>query len=216
MSNTLHDRLSQYIRDLFGSEDAVLDNIQADSAREGLPAISIRAEEGRLLNVLLRAAGARRVVEVGTLAGYSGIWIARALPPEGKLITLERDPRHAEIARRNFERAGLAARVEVREGPALASLEALAAESPFDAIFIDAYKGDYPAYLDWAQEHIRVGGLILAHNALLGGAVVEPGKRPAAEVEALLTFNRRLATDPRLAGIIVPLGDGLSAAVRLG
>jgi caffeoyl-CoA O-methyltransferase len=209
------ERLGGYIRELFGPEDEVLESIRARTLDEGLPQIQIRPEEGRMLQFLIKANHARRVIELGTLAGYSGVWIGRALPEDGRLITLEIDHYHAAVARESFERAGLSDRVEVRVGDALSSLAGLSAEGPFDAIFIDAAKTEYPAYLDWAVDHIRVGGLIVAHNAFRRGRIVAPAEEHDDKVRGTLAFNRRLADDPRLLGTIIPLGDGLAVAVRL-
>lgn len=209
------DALSHYTRDLFAREDEALRAIRARSDAHGLPRIHIRPEEGLMLQFLLTAIGARRVVEIGTLAGYSGTWMARALPAGGRLITLEIDPEHAAVARESFEQAGVADRVEVRVGHALESLKALSDEGPFDAVFIDAAKRDYPAYLDWSVENIRTGGLIMAHNAFWHGRVVRPDWQDNPDVKGLRLFNRRLAEDPRLLATIIPVGDGIAVAVRL-
>jgi caffeoyl-CoA O-methyltransferase len=209
------DRLNDYLHELFGQEDEVLKTIRERSLDEGLPSIQIRPEDGLMLQFLLAANHARRVIELGTLAGYSGVWIGRILPEDGHLITVEVDEERAQVARESFRLAGLSDRVEVRVGDALRSLAGLAAEGPFDAIFIDATKTDYPAYLDWAVDHIRVGGLIIAHNAFRRGRIVEPANRHDDKVRGTLAFNRRLAEDPRLLGTIIPMGDGLAVAVRL-
>jgi caffeoyl-CoA O-methyltransferase len=209
------ERLGDYIHDLFGPEDEVLQSIRARTLEAGMPQIQIRPEEGRMLQFLMKASHARRVIEVGTLAGYSGVWIGRALPEDGRLITLEIDEDHAAVARETFARAGLSDRVEVRVGDALSSLAGLSADGPFDAIFIDAAKTEYPAYLSWAVDHIRVGGLIVAHNAFRRGAVVAPAGQHDDQVRGTLAYNRRLSEDPRLLGSIIPLGDGLAVAVRL-
>lgn len=175
----------------------------------------VHPEEGQMLRFLLAAVGARRVIEIGTLVGYSGLWMARALPEDGLLITLEREPECAAVARAFFEQAGLSARVEVRLGSALDILPELTAEGPFDAVFIDADKDRYPEYLDWSVENIRPGGLIMAHNAFLAGAIVGLRKRAPRHVKAVQALNRRLADDPRLLGTIIPVGDGIAAAIRL-
>ena len=174
---------------------------------------------GRLLGILVRAVGARRVLELGTLGGYSAIWMARALPTDGRLISLEVNPHHAEVARANLARAGVAERVEVRVGQALDLLPAVTAEAPFDLVFIDADKVSYPAYLEWAVRLVRPGGLIVADNVLRGGAVIDPS--PAdVDARAIYEFNRRAAAHPRLDAIILPNRGGrdgiLIAAVRAG
>lgn len=210
------DDLHAYLSHLFGGEDEVLAGLRQTMEDNGLPAIEIEPENGRLLQFLLTAVGARRVAEIGTLAGYSGIWLARSLPAEGRLITLEKNPERAEIARESFARAGLADRVTVRVGEAPAGLDALAADGPFDAVFIDADKARYPAYLDWAIENLRPGGLVLAHNAFMYGAVIDPARQSDADVRGMRAFNQRLSDDPGLLGVIIPIGDGIAAAVRLG
>lgn len=215
MDESVREKLDQYRLDLFAPEDDILRRVQAESQAAGLPAISIHADDGRMLQFLLKAIGAQRIIELGTLGGYSGIWLARALPADGRLFTLDINPTHADFARRMFELAGLSDRIEIRLGNALDNLHKLAADAPFDAIFIDADKDSYPAYLDWAIEHIRPGGLILAHNAFFGGSVIGAEERDPKLVDGLKTFNQRLASDPRLLGTIIPIGDGLAAAVRL-
>jgi caffeoyl-CoA O-methyltransferase len=212
---TYDDRHAAYITGLFTAHDAVLQRIREDLPRRGLPAISIKPEEGRFLQFLVRACGARRAVEIGTLGGYSGIWIARALPPGGRLITLEREPRHAAVAREHFALAGVADRVEIRLGEARALLAQLAAEGPFDFCFVDAEKADYDAYLDWALAGLRPGGVVAVHNAFQVGAVVDPD-RHEAQTEIVRAFNRRFAAEPRLLGTIYPAGDGMLVGVVLG
>ena len=206
--------LAAYIERLFAREDEVLRELRAEIARRGMPEIYITPEEGKLLQVLLAAVGARRVLEIGALAGYSAIWMARALPPGGKLITLEIEPTYAELAREFARRAGLAGVIEVRLGVAMESLRQLVEErvAPFDACFIDADKAGYPAYLQWALRLVRPGGIILGDNVLWGGLVLEEPPRDD-DTLALQVFNRRLATDPNLVSTIIPIRDGLAVAV---
>jgi predicted O-methyltransferase YrrM len=161
--------------------------------------------------VLLRAVNARKVLEVGTLGGYSAVWMARALPEGGKLLTLEIEPTHAEFARRHLERAGVADRVEVRVGRALELLPALDGEQ-FDVVFLDADKEPLPTYFEWALRLLRPGGLIIADNALWGGRVLDDRVDDDA-TRAVREFNRRLATDPRVTGIVVPTHDGVAIGV---
>ncbi len=212
MNERVRKACERYVEGLFAPEDEVLRDLRREMRAAGLPEIYISAEEGRLLQVLLRAIGARRVVELGTLGGYSAVWIARALPESGRLITVERDPTRAELARRHIGRAGLEARVEVRVGEALELLDSLAAEGPFDAVFIDADKESYPRFLDWCLKVVRSGGLVIGDNALQGGEVVDDSARNA-EVQGIREFNRRLARDPRLTSIVVPTRDGVAIAV---
>ncbi|MBN1426732.1 MAG: O-methyltransferase [Anaerolineae bacterium] len=209
------DALDRYTRDLFASEDDILDSIQFESQARGLPQIHIRPEEGHMLQFLLTAIGARRVIEIGTLAGYSSVWLVRALSPNGRLITMESDPERAQLAREFFKRVGLGGRIEVLDGPARESLRSIAPQGPFDAIFMDAPKDDYPAYLEWSIDHIRSGGLIMAHNAFWGGAVVGAVQRDERQLQSLLSFTHSVANDKRLLGTIIPVGDGIVAAIRL-
>jgi predicted O-methyltransferase YrrM len=209
-----NDSVSQYIQNLFVRQDATQSYILEDSLKSGLPAINVKPEEGRFLQFLVRACGIMKAVEIGTLGGYSGTWIARGLPPGGRLITLEKSPENAEIARRHFAAAGVLDRIEIRLGDALESLRSLSAEGPFDFVFIDADKTGYPAYYEWAMQNVRQGGLITAHNAFRKGSVA--GQVPPDEyTEMMSAFNRRLADDPRLISTIFPAGDGTLIAVKV-
>lgn len=214
MSPVYNDQISQYITELFAVQDEVLQTIKQASNDHGLPSISVKPEEGRFLQFLVRACGVKKALEIGTLGGYSGVWIARGLPPGGRLITLERDAARAEIARGHFAAAGLAQTVEVRVGDAHDLLQDLRQESPFDFVFIDAEKTGYPAYLDWAMGNVRLGGVIAAHNAFRKGSVA--GLVPDDEYTAIMReFNRRVATDERLISTIFPAGDGMVLAVKI-
>lgn len=204
-----------YIRELFAQEDDLLREIREEAAERGLPDIHIRPEEGRMLQFLLKTVSARRVLEVGALAGYSGVWIARALPEDGRLFSLEKDAERARIVRESFRRAGLSEKAEVRVGQAPGGLEALSTEGPFCAVFLDADKSGYPDYLDWALDNVRVGGLVLAHNAFQRGRVLDP-EQDSDAVLGVRAFNERLAEEPQLFGTIIPIGDGIAAAVRVG
>lgn len=209
-----NDQASQYISEIFAVQDEALQYARQEADHQNLPGISINPEEGRFLQFLARASGGRKALEIGTLGGYSGIWIARGLLPNGNLITLEKDARHAEVARQNFAVAGLSERVAVRVGDAHELLVGLRAEGPFDFVFIDAEKPGYPAYLDWALENVRIGGVIAAHNAFRRGTVL--GSGPTGELaEIMRVFNRRVATDPRLISTIFPAGDGTVIAVKI-
>ncbi|MFN0152529.1 MAG: O-methyltransferase [bacterium] len=201
-----NDEFARYTTALFAAEDDALRAAREESLRAGLPAISIQAEEGRFLGLLARAVGARRAVEIGTLGGYSAIWIARGLAPGGRLITIDASSKHASVARANVARAGLDC-VEVREGNAHQLLPKLTAEGPFDFCFIDAEKVGYDAYLTWALANVRVGGAIAAHNAFRGGELLEAAKADADTV-AMRAVNERFAREPRLAATIFPAGDG--------
>ena len=207
----MHDGTSDYLAALFAPEDPILLALREEADRTGLPPIAISPDEGRLLQVLLRAVDARRVLEVGTLGGYSAIWMARAMPPDGRLLTLEIDPGHADFARRHLARAGVADRVEVRVGRALDLLPALDGER-FDVVFLDADKEPLPTYFDWSLRLLRPGGLLIADNALWGGRVLDARADDDA-TRGVREFNRRLATDPRVTGIVVPTHDGVAIGV---
>ncbi len=208
-------RLSDYVSGLFAREDAVLEEVRAEIARRGLPEIYVSAEAGRMLQFLMVAIGARRVLEIGALGGYSAIWMARALPADGRLVSLEIDPARADLARTFAARAGLGDIVEVQVGDARERLPLLRDEPPFDAVFIDADKEGYSAYLEMAIGLVRPGGLIVADNAFWSGRVLEESPESEA-TRALRAFNERLASDPRLTATIIPVGDGLAVAVAGG
>ncbi|MBN1119745.1 MAG: O-methyltransferase [Anaerolineae bacterium] len=212
---TIQEKLVEYVRELYAVEDEALRRSKTLSIERGIPQINIRPEEGRILQLMLMAVGAKKVVEIGTLAGYSGTWMARALPEDGRLISLEIEEEHAEAAREVFEKAGVGDRVEIRVGPAMATLVEIEGLGPFDAVFIDADKTGYPDYLAWAVENLRVGGLVMAHNTFRRGNVVNPEAQNRPDVIAMKQFNERLANDPRLLGTIIPVGDGIGTAIRV-
>ena len=202
-----------YLRDLFHSDDADLSRLQAEAEAEGIPKISIGPEQGKFLQLLVQLTGARKALEIGVLGGYSGAWIARALPEGGKLIGLELEQKHADFACMQWKRMGLADRIEVLVGPALDSLPGLAGEAPFDLIFIDADKGNYPAYLDYAIRYSRPGTVILGDNVHMGGGVVDPERQDSEWVQGMRSFARTLSKDERLMSTVVPYSDGLAMAV---
>lgn len=160
-----------FFNDRLIGHDAVLDKVQASCTAAGLPSISVAANQGRLLNLLASLVGARRILEIGTLGGYSAIWMARALPADGRLLSLEIDAKHAEVARANLALAGLADRVEVRLGKAIDLLPAVT--GPFDLVFIDADKPSNPDYFAWAMRLVRPGSVIVVDNVVRGGTVAD-------------------------------------------
>lgn len=211
--------VDEYAADLFVGDDPVLKGTLADSTAAGLPEIAVSPAYGKLLTLLARAVGARRILEIGTLGGYSTICLARALPPDGRLVSLEINPFHADVARANIARAGLAGQVEVLVGRAVDSLAALAAASrgPFDLIFIDADKPGYTDYLAWSLRLTRSGTLIIADNVVRRGNVIDPESNDP-NVQGVRRFNEMLAAEPRVeATILQTVGekgyDGLAIAV---
>jgi caffeoyl-CoA O-methyltransferase len=204
------EALSQYITETFAAEDEALRRVREMIPQKGLPAIAVSPEEGRFLQWLVRAIGARLAVEIGALGGYSGSWIARGLLPGGKLITIEKNAQHAAVAREHFALTAVADRVELKLGDARQVLPKL--RGPMDFVFIDAEKEDNPFYLEWAAGALRPGGVAAAHNAFRGGRVLTPDN-PDGEITR--AFNRSLAGDPRWLATIFPAGDGMAIAVRL-
>ena len=219
MSQEQWTRVDQYFTALLLRPDPMLEAALKASDAAGLPQIQVAPNQGKFLMILARAQGARRILEIGTLGGYSTIWLARALPADGRLITLEAVPTHARVARQNIDRAGFAENVEVRLGRALETLPQLAAEGlgPFDFIFLDADKRTYPEYLEWCIKLSRRGTMIVADNVVRGGAVVDAANRDA-DVQGVRRFLELLSTDPRLsATAIQTVGakghDGIALAV---
>ncbi|MCE2472645.1 MAG: O-methyltransferase [Anaerolineae bacterium] len=211
MSQSLSQRYHDYVGELFAREDATLRYVRQQTAVRGLPQISLEPNEAKLLQLLVRLSGAVRVVEVGTLAGYSGICIARALPEQGQLITIEVSSVHAEVARAHFEYAGLANKVKVLQGAGLQVLPSLAKDAPYDLMFIDADKGNYHNYLAWAADNLRVGGAVVADNAFWGGRIFDP---KTEDDQAMVAFNRTLADHPQFDSAIIEVGDGIALGVK--
>jgi predicted O-methyltransferase YrrM len=191
--------VDRYLTELLVPPDPALDEALEDSAAAGLPLINVSPCLGKLLFLLAKLAGARRILEIGTLGGYSAIWLARALPPGGRLVTLELDARYAAVARRNFARAGLSDVIDLRLGPALDTLPQLASAgvSPFDLVFIDADKRSYSEYLSWAIRLARSGTLIVADNVVRQGAIIDASSDNGGVI-GVRRFNAAVAADPRL------------------
>ena len=209
---------SYFAKTLIGS-DAALDEALAANSAAGLPSIDVSAPQGKLIHLLARMSGARKALEIGTLGGYSTIWLARALPDDGRIITLELNPRNAEVARRNVARAGLESKVEIRTGAALATLPKIEAEGlgPFDFVFIDADKTNNAAYLEWALRLSRPGTAIVVDNVVREGGVADAASRDTDVVGVRRMFEL-MAREPRLsATAIQTVGakgwDGFALAV---
>ncbi|EOZ7622386.1 O-methyltransferase [Enterobacter mori] len=178
-------------------EDDVLSQVLENNKRAGLPEHDVAANQGKLLALFVRMTQARRILEIGTLGAYSSIWMARALPPDGKLITLEADPTHADVARQNIQLAGLTDRIQLIEGPALNSLENFGDVPPFDLIFIDADKPNNPGYLEWALHYSRPGTVIIGDNVVRDGEVIN-GQSDDARVLGVRRFIEMIGDNPRL------------------
>jgi caffeoyl-CoA O-methyltransferase len=212
-------KIDSYVEELFAPPDPALEDALRRSREAGLPEIQVSPNEGLLLRLLAEIAGAKRILEIGTLGGYSTIHLARALAEDGSLISLEVDDRNAGVARENIAEAGVGDRVEVRVGDARELLARMVEddEEPFDLVFIDADKESYPEYLEWALQLSRPGSLILGDNAIRGGSVLDAKDETA---RAIREFNEALAKNPRLSAIILPLirerVDGLAIARVIG
>lgn len=219
MNQDAWNAVDRYLEDLLVPPDPALEAALRATVDAGMPTINVAPNQGKLLHLLARAVGARSILEIGTLAGYSAIWLARALPEGGSLVSLEFDPRHADVARANLARAGLGGVAEVRVGAALDALPALAAEGrgPFDLVFVDADKENIPAYFDWSLRLTRPGSLIVVDNVVRDGEVIDPAS-PDPRVQGVRRFNERLAAEPRVvATALQTVGvkgwDGLAMAL---
>ncbi|WP_060884888.1 O-methyltransferase [Streptomyces caniscabiei] len=198
------DDVDAYFTTHLAPNDEALDAALRDNEAAGLPAIDVAAAQGKFLHLLAQIQGARRILEIGTLGGYSTIWLARALPADGRLISLEYSARHAEVACRNIARAGLDTLVEVRVGPALESLPKLTDENPepFDLVFIDADKANNPHYVEWALKLTRAGSVIVVDNVVRGGRVADADSTEP-DVRGTRAAIELIATHPRLNGTAI-------------
>ena len=214
--NRLARQVDEYIERLFVPRDSALEQGLTDAEQAGLTAISVSPSEGKLLYLIAKMAGAKRVLEIGTLGGYSTTWLARALPAGGRVVTLELEQRHADVARRNVDRAGVGERIEIRVGPAADTLRDMIerGEAPFDLIFIDAEKKGYVEYLDLSIRLAHPGTLILADNVIRRAMAPTPGDEDS---RGILEFNEAVAAHSRLESLILPIIrenlDGLSISI---
>lgn len=217
----IQETIEKAITRTFAPEDEGLRAALRAAHEEGIPEIQISPIQGKFLQLLAKMCNARKILELGSLAGYSGIWLARALPADGRFITLEINPKHAEVVRQSYARAGVADRAEVRVGKALDLLPALESEAPFDLVFIDADKPPYPQYLEWALRLTRPGSIIVADNCIRDGeALRDPAEihdnRGTAQVAE---YNKRVVENPHLLSLALPLDtghqDGFNIAVVL-
>jgi predicted O-methyltransferase YrrM len=221
MTQKTWNKVDRYLTQSLIPSDAILQAALDANAAEGLPAIDVSPTQGKFLHLLARILGARRILEIGALGGYSTIWLARALPEDGSLITLEFDPHHAAVARSNIARAGLSQRVELRLGPAAESLHQLYDEhaEPFDLIFIDADKPNNPVYLEWAVKLSHPGSLILIDNVVRDGEIANPKSKDPSVTGTRAMFDL-ISKHPRLtATALQTVGskgyDGLAMALVL-
>jgi predicted O-methyltransferase YrrM len=204
MSQEQWTAVDRYISKLLVPDDPVLDSALRESTAAGLPEIHVSKNQGKMLQILAQSHGARRILEIGTLGGYSTIWLARALPPGGRLVTLEYEAKHAEVATRNIEKAGFGSVVEVRVGRAQDTLPKLAAEGggPFDFIFIDADKQGYPEYFSWAMKLSRPGSLIVADNVVRNGGVIDEASSDPS-IQGVRRMTELVAREPRVSATAI-------------
>jgi predicted O-methyltransferase YrrM len=212
------DQIISYIQELFAPEDALLEDIKARLHAHDpyLVGIQLGSEEGKLLQLLIRLAGVKRIVEIGSLAGYSAVWMARALPEDGVVHAINKDAEHYKLLCETVEKSGL--NIQPHHGDAKEILKTLEPEAPFDMAFIDADKSGYCDYLDWAEQHVRKGGLIIGDNTLLFGHVIaseKPEKASRKAWEAMRGFNRRLADPTCYEAILIPTAEGMTVARKL-
>lgn len=222
LTTSITPELVDYACDLFAPEDQTLQDLTRAAREFGIPHWEIAADVGRLFQVLCRAVGARHVIEFGTLAGYSAVWLARALPADGHIISIEINPEYAAFAREQLAKMEVGTKIEVRVGAALEMLPAIEREvsernAPFDVVLLDADKAHYPNFLDWSTRVLRPGGLLLADNVLYSSSWNgQTPLDPAADdprVCAVREFNQRLADDHRFISVIIPMRDGISVAI---
>lgn len=211
-------QLTDYVYECFQPESENTREIRERAAREKLPNIHVGAMDGLHLEILIRAIGAKKVVEIGSLAGYSGLCIARALPEDGHLHTFEFYEKNARVCAETFAKNNVADKITIHQGPALDNLSKIEHLGPFDAIFIDADKSNYPHYLSWAEKNLRIGGTLIADNTFAWGLVLQKEfdtEAQRVDAESVRAFNQRVASSPHWRATIWPTGEGLTMAVRM-
>lgn len=212
------NKIVHYVDLVFQPEDSILKETREKGEKRGLPVIQVGKMDGLHLEVLTRAVGAKKAVEIGTLGGYSGICIARGLGPQGKLYTFELEQTHAEVAKECFKRADVSDRVEILVGPAIENLNKINKNGPFDLVFIDADKISYPLYLKWAADQLKVGGVVIADNTFGWGMIADEkveSPEDDAAVKALREFNLMASQGGRFRSTILPTGEGMTVAVKI-
>jgi predicted O-methyltransferase YrrM len=216
MDEQARERSVEYATELYARESSTQRWVLEQLDERGLPPVQISALEGRILAVLARAVDARRLLEIGTLGGYSALWLVSLLDGRARLVTVEKDPDAAALAREAFRRADRDDRIDLREGDGHEVLRELPAEPPFDFVFVDADKTGYPEYLEAAASLMRPGGILAADNTFWEGKAAEPADGDDESTRAIRAFNRTLADDPRFEAVIVPVRDGLTVARFVG
>lgn len=209
------EELTTYVDELFVREPPLLAELRETLEAGEMPTIQVPARTGRVLELVARAIGARRALEIGTLGGYSALWLVRGMPADGRVLTVEREPEHAAVARKFVDRADESSRIEVRVGDAREVVPELGPDTSWDLVFIDADKEGYPTYLEEAGRLLRPGGVVLADNALWQGRVADPEPDDEA-TRGVRAFNRALADSPDFRATILPVGDGVAFGVREG
>ena len=201
MTKDVWEAVDKYFDEMLIPHDSALDDALAAASAENLPAIQVSSVQGKLLHLLARIMSARNILEIGTLGGYSTIWMARALPEGGRIITLEADPKHAEVAQKNFTRAGVENKIELRLGKALDTLPKVAADgrAPFDMFFIDANKSNMPEYFEWSLKLARKGSVIIADNVVREGAVLDARSKDA-DIQGIRRFLEMVGKEKRVSG----------------
>jgi caffeoyl-CoA O-methyltransferase len=208
------EKIARYAEEVFKPQDDLLREITFRSLKAGLPEIQVAPMDGLHLEVLVKAMGIKKAVEVGTLGGYSGVCICRGMGPQGKLFTFEINERNAAVARESFDLAGFKNNTEIIMGPAIMNLPRINKEGPFDLVFIDADKENYPYYLKWAAENLRVGGVVIGDNTFAWGTIADE-EDSSASVEALRAFNLDCAQGGRFKATVLPTGEGLTLGVKI-
>lgn len=206
-------QINQYIHEVFAKQDDVLENVVTSIEEHGMRQISVPAASGKLLTLLVSISGAKNILEIGALGGYSGICLARGFGPDGRLTSLELEESYAELAHQNLANAGFGDQVSYLTGPAVESLAKLIESSErFDFFFIDADKENYENYLEACIQLAQPGAVIAADNALAGGTVADPAAEPKSHTEVMKAFNQRVANHPQLESLLVPIGDGITVS----
>lgn len=212
------EKIAEYVLKVFKPEDPLLADVRKRAEAAAIPSIHVGKMDGLHLEVLTRASGALKAVEIGTLAGYSGVCLVRGMGPRGKLYTFEYEARHAEVARETFRKAGVEGQVEILVGEAFKELPKINQHGPFDLVFIDADKISYPKYLKWAAENLRVGGMLIGDNTFAWGMIADEefdNSEDEAAARALQAFNLEASQSGRFRATIFPTGEGLTVAVKV-